>query len=354
MRIFRLSLVISVIFWSMAVAQVPRRLPAQRIPPMPAEGAPGAPAPEGNGEIGDGDMEPKPLTDQQKQTRFASSPLVVVAKVVEAQRSQIQTMIWPPRINYFLKFAEVEILRGSRPADGESFTLTLVGQNPVPPAVGDKVVFGASKEDGRWLISVLDTADEARIKSAKLAVSVPLGWKIVDGKPVSPWAAKNLAWPKDSALKAEVICSRTARPALQAGGATIAVEQVKPDVVKKYQNPFGDGVFKVTITNPTDKPLVVPALLSDGKDILWADSLVFMVAGQAFTLPPSGKLDAKVESITLKPNQSISADINTLHLKGVSWPRGGSRVQITFCLGDTSQQNFFYYFSRHHDALIPK
>jgi hypothetical protein len=31
---------------------------------------------------------------------------------------------------------------------------------------------------------------------------------------------------------------------------------------------------KVTVTNRGDRPVLVPALLADGKNILWADSLV--------------------------------------------------------------------------------
>src|SRR5512134_2062976 len=107
------------------------------------------------------------------------------------------------------------------------------------------------------MVSVLDKADDDKIKMAKLAVSVPLGWKIEEGKPVSPWAAKKLEWPKEAAIKAEAVCSKTSRPALQAGSAQIAVEQVLPEKIKEFDNPYGDGVFKVTVSNPTDKPLVV-------------------------------------------------------------------------------------------------
>lgn len=352
MRITSLVCLIVVFASSLTLAQGdPNARPPVIVRPLPNPNQPIEPLPDGKDDLG----KPKPLTEGQRQAVVASAPLVMVAIVTEAERAQIQAMIWPPRIGITFCFREPQMLRGAAPAAAEKFQYMLVGEGAVAPAPGDKVLVAAEQmpEHG-WTIKLIELADDAGIKRVKQWISVPLGWSVQDGKPVSPWASlKDYAWPKDAVLKADVVCSKTGRPALGAAGAKITVEQVLPEDVKKFDNPFGDGIFKVTVTNPTDKPLLVPALLADDKQILWADSLVFVVEDKSFTLPPSDKLDAAVRSVTLKPGESVEANINTLSLSGVSWARGGSRIYFTFCLGDASQQNFFYYSSRHHDPMLP-
>ena len=54
----------------------------------------------------------------------------------------------------------------------------------------------------------------------------------------------------------------------------MSAEPVPPVKEIKWTNPDGDGEYKITVTNTTDQPIEVPALLSDGDKILWKESLV--------------------------------------------------------------------------------
>ena len=38
-------------------------------------------------------------------------------------------------------------------------------------------------------------------------------------------------------------------------------------------------------------------------------------------------------------------------LDGPEWPRGGYRIEFTFCLGEKANTQSFYYLSKHHDAV---
>ena len=112
------------------------------------------------------------------------------------------------------------------------------------------------------------------------------------------------------------------------------------------------GVFKLTVTNNSNHSIEVPALLRDtySKNILWEDS-VFVItdAGNHF-FPGHGQAH-KVESTLLKPYESISIKLDTLTLHGLSWPQGGWRLHLRFCLGDKATEGNYYYFTNHHEPL---
>ena len=150
---------------------------------------------------------------------------------------------------------------------------------------------------------------------------------------------------------AKAVCSKTGRPALRAGeGIVLKAAQVIPKQIKRYQNPFGDGKFKLTVTNTSQVAADVPALLADGGRISWAGSLLIFSRGTVHFLPGAGAL-GDPRPVRLEPGESVSAVIDVLPVSGIRWPRGGSRVIFTFCLGELTARNFFYYFSRRHDRL---
>jgi hypothetical protein len=137
------------------------------------------------------------------------------------------------------------------------------------------------------------------------------------------------------------------------------VEQVLPPQVHPFRNPYGDGQFKVTVTNHGEKPATVPALLTDGQTILWQDSLVILdvstVAndGRPCLLAGAGKVStvSTVQSVVLKPKESLSTTVDVLTANGVFFQRGGARYYYRFCLGEKSTLNYFYYQSDHHEPL---
>ena len=129
------------------------------------------------------------------------------------------------------------------------------------------------------------------------------------------------------------------------------VEKVPPIKAIKWTNPDGDGQYKITISNPTKKPVTVEALRTVGKRILWKESMVILCQGKTYTVPGSVGLLRPTESLMLKPGQTISTVLNALEINGPTWPRGGYRIEFKFCLGEKSSTQSFYYMSRHHDVI---
>jgi hypothetical protein len=283
-------------------------------------------------------------------SKFRTAPMILTGTVEAWQQGPVGTS-YPPFYTGSVTFKGVAMLRGSKPK-AATFRYGIRGHQAPAFAKGTKLLVAAQGGSrGAQILASLPATD-ANVASVKKFAALLTGWRLDNGKPVCPWASvKGWAWPKDAKLKADVVCSKTKRPALVANnGVTFAVEQVPPKKKIKWTNTYGDGQFKLTLKNTNPVEVSVPALLTDGKTIFWADSLVLMHRGKPLLLPGAGALK-DLRPMTIKGGQSLSGVIDLLPLSGVSWPRGGSRVQFTFCLGDLSGTNFFYYMSRHHDKL---
>jgi hypothetical protein len=198
----------------------------------------------------------------------------------------------------------------------------------------------------------VEKSDKEQLAQIEAACALPLGWRMEGGKPVSPWAALGkTAWGGDAA-GAALVCGKSGRPALMMGpGVSLQVEHVPPAKDIQWTNPDGDGEYKITVTNTTDKPVTVPALLSDGKNLLWENSLVILCQGKPYVCPGFREDAGKLQPAALKPGESVSGVVNALRLDGPEWPRGGYRIEFQICLGEKSQTKSFYYMSRHHDPI---
>ncbi len=288
--------------------------------------------------------EPDPLA------AVAAGQWVFVGKVTAAKAGPV-ALSDPPIHNITLSFEASETLRGKKP-DAAGFAYQARQRNaPVFPA-NEKFLVAAKKSGNGWVVTHIGPADVDTITTAKALLALPVGWTIDAGKPVSPWAGLKIrAWPEGAPKPAGTACSKSGRPALMAGDAVqLTVEQVIPQKVQEFKNPFGDGQFKVTVKNTTDKPIEVPALLTDGKTIFWADSMLVLVNNQPLLFGGAGKATA-AKPVQLKAGESASGVIDTLTVDGVEWPRGGSRVYFDFALGEKTASNFFYYFSDLHDPI---
>ena len=152
--------------------------------------------------------------------------------------------------------------------------------------------------------------------------------------------------------KPKLVCHATSRPALLAGPAAVwRAAPVPPKKAIEWTNPDGDGEYTLTVTNPTDQPLTVPALLTQEGKVLWAECVVILCQDRVYTCPGAKGVSGKVAPLVLKPKESVSTVVNALALRGPEWPQGGSRVEFTFCLGEKAKTMSFYYTSRHHDAF---
>ena len=261
---------------------------------------------------------------------------------------------FPPMYTHQLHFIVEKVLRGPL-EPGAKLTCSHVARQhnrPVFPA-GKVCLVVAGKAGGRMRAEIVEETSAEKLAEVTLACLMPMGWKLDAGNPVSPWAALGeKAWSGTGGSESQIACSKTGRPALLAGGdVTFKVEKVPPKKEIKWTNPDGDGQYKITVTNAADKPIAVPALLSDGDKILWRESLVILCQGKAYTCPDCQGVSKEVQSTKLQPGQSVSTVVNALRLDGPEWPRGGYRIEFRFCLGEHSQTMSFYYMSRHHDKI---
>jgi hypothetical protein len=94
-----------------------------------------------------------------------------------------------------------------------------------------------------------------------------------------------------------------------------------------------------------------PALLSDGKNVLWNESLAIICQKKVYPIPGATGLKAKPQPLVLKPGEAVSTVVNVFKLQGPDWPRGGYRIEFLFCLGEKSVTHSFYYYSTHHDPI---
>jgi hypothetical protein len=279
---------------------------------------------------------------------------VFTADLNEAQPGPVARSM-PPIYTHQLVLVVKDVLRGDL-KPGDKLTISHSARQVKRPTfpVGKVCLVTASKSRGSMRAGLVAQADDKLLKTARDAVSLPLGWSKKKDKLISPWASLgDKAWPKSAPkVKGAKVCSVTGRPALLTGaGVSMKVEKLPPARKIKWTNPDGDGKYTVIITNDTDKPVTLPALLSDDKGILWDESLVILCQSKARPLPGAIGLKTAPKPTVLKPKQSVMTVVNVLGLKNVKWPRGGYRIEFQFCLGQLSVTKSLYYMSRHHDAL---
>jgi hypothetical protein len=226
---------------------------------------------------------------------------------------------------------------------------------PVFP-VGKDCLMAGKTIRGQLVVVAVAEAKAETLAQAERACAVPVGWSVEEGRLVSPWAKLGkAAWTGAPPAKGGPACAATGRPALLVGeGVEFTAEPVPPKVILKYGNPDGDGEYRVTVKNVTDKPVTLPALLSDGQAPLWEESLVILCQGKSYVAPGARGVGKTPRPTVLKPGESASGVVNALQLQGPEWPKGGYRIEFQFCLGEKSVTQSFYYLSRHHDPLRKK
>jgi|WetSurMetagenome_2_1015567.scaffolds.fasta_scaffold08265_3 hypothetical protein len=284
-----------------------------------------------------------------------SAEYVFTAKIDKVDAGPVG-MSFPPMYTHTLHMTVETVIRGPV-KENEKVTCHHVARQEKEPTfpMGKVCLVAASRAQADMTALHVELADAAKVADVKALCSVPLGWKIDGGKPVSPWASMGKkGWAAEGADVAGLkpVCSKTGRPALMAGDKiTFDATPVPPKQAIEWTNPDGDGEYTVTVANQSDDPVTVPALLSSGGKILWEESLVILCQDKAYMCPGAKGVSGKVEPTTLAPHQSVSAVVNVLRLKGPEWPQGGYRIEFQFCLGEKSKVRSLYYMSRHHDKL---
>ena len=229
--------------------------------------------------------------------------------------------------------------------------------NVKEPTVG--MTYLACLSDGQH-INTLVELDQNTIEQLIQSSKMPLGWnKQSNGRYESAWQyshAKAIKWHDHPRFAHHEKCAKTGRPLLiTSDDVSLSSEPVHAAQTKEYQNPDGDGIFKLTVTNNSNRPVEIPALLRDthSKKILWEES-VFVITDAGNHFFPGHGQARDVEPTILEPHENVSTKLDTLTLHGLSWPQGGWRLNLRFCLGDKATEGNYYYFTDHHEPLRKK
>jgi RNA polymerase sigma factor (sigma-70 family) len=285
--------------------------------------------------------------------RWGKTEALVIATLTQVQAGLV-AQSEPPIYNHSLQFTVNKTIRGSF-KKGENITAHHAIKQKFAPVfpVGKECLVALQRGRSGLQALVVQEATPAEVTQATLACSVPLGWSLVKGRLLSPWAALGKgAWPADAWGKGRFVCAETGRPALMAGPEVeFTVRPVPPKKEVKWGNPDGDGEYRVTVKNVTDQPVTVPALLRAGDKILWDESLVILCQGKVYPVPGARGVKETTRPVVLKPGEEVSTVVNALKLEGPAWPRGGYRIEFQFALGEKSTTQSFYYLSRHHDPI---
>ncbi len=290
--------------------------------------------------------------DEPGTPQWNEAEVVFIGQVNQVKAGPVG-MSFPPVHTHTLRIKVSEVLRGDVKVD-EQVTCSHSARQELPPefSLDKPSIVAAMRTRGSLVIRRIEVADAINTAEAKAGCNLPLGWRVDRGQPISPWAELGKQAWQGEVGDAKVVCSKSGRPALSAGAEVLLeVEHVPPVREVQWSNPDGDGEYKITVSNPTKKPLVVPALLTDGKDILWANSIAILCQGRAYPCPDFKPNAGPLKPVTLQPGESVSGVVNALKLQGPEWPRGGYRIVFQFCLGEKSVSKSFYYMSRHHDPI---
>ncbi|MCS7304893.1 MAG: hypothetical protein NZ602_07280 [Thermoguttaceae bacterium] len=311
--------------------------------------------------------EPHPVAtpskpEKTKKPDWNIQQIVFVGQVHRAEGGAVLKS-YPPGHMYDLTIEVLEVLRGQLKVGQQVDALHIVHQFEPPRYSLDKPSLVVAKrippDDPKLSILWIDVANPEVLREARTACGLPFGWRIENGQVVSPWADLGpKVWQGDT-LGAKTVCAKSGRPALLAGDKILLkVEPVLPPNLDKVVNPRGDGEFKITVTNPTNEPITVPALLVKGDTILWANSLVILcgdhVEMEPYICPDIQLETGPLHSVRLQPGQSVSGTINILKLPGKSWVQGDHSVQLLFCLGERCAETWFAFSWPYHAKLREK
>jgi hypothetical protein len=186
-------------------------------------------------------------------------------------------------------------------------------------------------------------------------LDLPYGWRLNgQSEPVSPWAGRG-DQSKMSDENASLICTKSQRGFAPAGeGLVFSVDKVLPEF-RDNNTRDGNGYLRLTIRNPTDAPLSIPALRKSRNKILWKESLVCLIGRQVF-LP---KLQANhgilvTEQTVLEPGGQVSTTVNPLLFEKFPKDMVSSSLTFRVCLGKMIGRTTFYYNSKYHPQIIRK
>ena len=215
------------------------------------------------------------IDEGEKQQREAAE-IIFAGKLTSVVAGPVG-LSSPPMRTHRLTFSVTDVFRGDIESRQDLICNSVLVQNDEPVFPVDKAcIVYATQLDGRFNIVEVEEANGERLLEAGTIARYPIGWTKQDDHWLSPWGSlEGDGWAPETDAKFR--CRATGRPALLVGeNATYEVSVVPPEKSIKWTNPDGDGLFKITVSNPTENPIEVPALLSKDGKVLWSESLVIV------------------------------------------------------------------------------
>jgi hypothetical protein len=279
---------------------------------------------------------------------FNQADIVFAGRVDKVARG-LTNLSAPPIHNLRLTFGGVTPLRGDPPPD---LTFDFSRRQPAAPAFGRAQVLVAA---GRYRAGAppsvvwVMAASPANLALVRRATSLPVGWSLAGDRPVSPWPNPvRLVEDSGASPGPRDLCSVSGRPALRAGkGIALRAEPVEPGRPGAAPDAEAFGRFRVTVTNAASRATVVPALLTDGKEVCWGESLIVLHAWRPCRVPTAAATGT-LRPLRLGPGESVGTIVDLLTLQGVDWPDEGpvssnARLYFEFGLGELSCRTAIHY-----------
>ena len=292
---------------------------------------------------------------------FTQSPVVITGRLTDVIPMGM-SLGEPPFFHVVVCVTPVTVLRGTT-IPQQLHLFRMVEATHALPAVDERVwLMAATKLDETWgvttwALSVLVPVEDASLAVAERATRVPMGWTITDSQFVSPWGIiTQPQWPERAIAPSGPLCALSGRPALFVGSDFTLTVQSRPRFLRTSELEMVEDL-ELTVTNHAAVPRTVPALLTDGRVIRWADSLVVLAQDGFFWLPgrertvtllPDAGTGTALHPVQLQPGESVSTCIpdNVLQqlVRRVTQP---GQVHLQFCLGEHSVSWLFHVRDSH-------
>jgi len=148
--------------------------------------------------------------------------------------------------------------------------------------------------------------------------------------------------PGSTELEASLARTRSVLP----DGLRWSVAQVPASKPIQWQNDYGDGVFRLTLSNDGPVAIELPGLVQQDGAVQWT-SAVSVRDDAGRELRPRRAPKSGASPVVLQPGASIATIVDVKPF-GIERPAGGSRYYYSFGLGDLRTSSFFYYTHELH------
>ena len=143
---------------------------------------------------------------KKAEKKWNESEYVFTAKLDGVDAGPVSRSM-PPIYSHTLHFTVEKVLRGPLKPGAKIKCSHSARQNQPPTFPEGKVcLVAAAKSRGRLQAKIVEPSTPEKLAEVTLACSLPLGWKIADGKPLSPWSGMSKAW--NASIDAEAKSSR--------------------------------------------------------------------------------------------------------------------------------------------------